>query len=352
MQTLKSQESADLVLQRFLDAGDTATAGQCLEELISGHAEPVIRKITRFKLCYPFSANQGSDMQDEEDVRSHAVLQLISRLQELRKSPASPAIENFTSYVAGITYNSCNHWLRLRYPARWQLKNRIRYLLNHRPKLALWESEHKQWLCGFKSWKQMQVPKGEAKPPDLGEFSASRRPGEVVAQMKAEDLLTALLTWRGHPIELEELVSMVAVLWNVRDPQPETVRYEDEDVNICDLLPSPLPDAASQLERKVFLEKLWAEICELPVRQRTALLLNLRDAHERDALILFTLTGITSMQHISTILEIPLEAFAELWNQLPLDDLSIAGRLGLSRQQVINLRKSARERLARRMAAY
>ena len=36
--------------------------------------------------------------------------------------------------------------------------------------------------------------------------------------------------------------------------------------------------------------------------------------------------------------------------QMPLDDLTIAARLGVTRQQVINLRKSARARLTRRMA--
>jgi hypothetical protein len=43
------------------------------------------------------------------------------------------------------------------------------------------------------------------------------------------------------------------------------------------------------------------------------------------------------------------EEFAEIWNHLPLDDNRIAEILNLTRQQVINLRKSARERLARRM---
>jgi hypothetical protein len=38
-----------------------------------------------------------------------------------------------------------------------------------------------------------------------------------------------------------------------------------------------------------------------------------------------------------------------LLTRLPLDDLTIAARLGLTRQQVINLRKSARLRLARRL---
>jgi hypothetical protein len=44
--------------------------------------------------------------------------------------------------------------------------------------------------------------------------------------------------------------------------------------------------------------------------------------------------------------------FAELWPQLPLDDATIAGLLNLTRQQVINLRKSARERLARRLKGF
>ena len=43
------------------------------------------------------------------------------------------------------------------------------------------------------------------------------------------------------------------------------------------------------------------------------------------------------------------EELAGMWNSLPLDDRGIAERLGITRQQVINLRKSARARLARRM---
>jgi len=39
----------------------------------------------------------------------------------------------------------------------------------------------------------------------------------------------------------------------------------------------------------------------------------------------------------------------EIWSDLPLDDMTIAGRLDLTRQQIINLRKSTRLRLSRRM---
>jgi hypothetical protein len=45
----------------------------------------------------------------------------------------------------------------------------------------------------------------------------------------------------------------------------------------------------------------------------------------------------------------PVERLASLWNDLPIEDVEIAEHLGVTRQQVINLRKVARERLARRM---
>ena len=60
------------------------------------------------------------------------------------------------------------------------------------------------------------------------------------------------------------------------------------------------------------------------------------------------MTGVASIRRIADALELDHAGFAELWPTLPLDDRDIAERLGLDRQQVINLRKSARARLARR----
>jgi CRP-like cAMP-binding protein len=58
---------------------------------------------------------------------------------------------------------------------------------------------------------------------------------------------------------------------------------------------------------------------------------------------------VAGIRQIAEVLGIPIEEFAKLWNRLPLDDLAIAERLGVTRQRVINLRKSARERLTRRV---
>jgi len=55
------------------------------------------------------------------------------------------------------------------------------------------------------------------------------------------------------------------------------------------------------------------------------------------------------LPELAKMLEFTLEEFAVIWNQLPIDDLSLAARLGVTRQQVINLRLAARRRLARHL---
>ncbi len=97
------------------------------------------------------------------------------------------------------------------------------------------------------------------------------------------------------------------------------------------------------------LRRLWRELLQLPVRQRAALLLNLRDAEGHGMIATLPLTGVATMREIAAALEMPAVEFAALWRDLPLEDRRIAELLAITRQQVINLRKCARERLARRL---
>jgi hypothetical protein len=142
------------------------------------------------------------------------------------------------------------------------------------------------------------------------------------------------------PMLLDDVVSLFMSLWNVSEAThaelPETAAPESSG-----------PQA--QYESRQFLSKLWEEIRELPPQQRAALLLNLRDADGGNALGQFVLAGIASAREIAAALEIPAERLREIWNDLPMNDRHIAELLRRTSQQVINLRKSARERLSRRM---
>src|SRR5262249_34132777 len=106
------------------------------------------------------------------------------------------------------------------------------------------------------------------------------------------------------------------------------------------------------MHNKELAARLWAEIGELPLKQKTALLLNLKDSQGQSVLTLLPRIRIASIREIAGALELEPDQMASLWNQLPLGDSLIAGRLEVTRQQVINLRKSARERLARRIRSF
>jgi hypothetical protein len=116
-------------------------------------------------------------------------------------------------------------------------------------------------------------------------------------------------------------------------------------------LAAPTLDFEIMLEQQHMLALLWQEVCQLPYRQRIALLLNFKDAREQDLVSLLPYTRTATIEQIAEAIELPLIEFLRLWNKLPLDDATIAGLLGATRQQVINLRKCARERLERRMSA-
>ncbi|HKS23697.1 MAG TPA: sigma-70 family RNA polymerase sigma factor [Thermoanaerobaculia bacterium] len=134
-------------------------------------------------------------------------------------------------------------------------------------------------------------------------------------------------------------------LFRQRHPDRRTVEATAEANDLPDTAPTPLV----RLEQRADVRQLWREIQLLRPHQRAALLLNLRGDDGRNMVGLFVLIGIASIEDVAEALAMPIEELASLWNDLPLDDLGIAARLGLTRQQVINLRRSARDRLERRM---
>jgi hypothetical protein len=100
---------------------------------------------------------------------------------------------------------------------------------------------------------------------------------------------------------------------------------------------------------KTQLQLLWSEVRLLPRPQRVALLFSLRDDGGEELLSLLSIIAVATVAEIAAILEIPEGELAIIGEALPWGDERIAEFLGLTRQQVANLRKAARARLARRL---
>jgi DNA-directed RNA polymerase specialized sigma24 family protein len=348
------RQDIDALLLPYIHAKQEADSDPLLAALLVEHIEPVIRRVIRSKLRAGLD-HQGrvSTNQDAEDLYNETLVQLLARFKELKTNPKDKVISDLRGYVAVVSYHTCYEYLRLKYPRRHNLKNKLRYLLTHQSSLALWENEGGDLIGGFAAWRGRTTAQTRSdrlrqllnNPSAALEFAALR--GDFQAANPA-DLIAAIFNHTNHPVELDDLVGIVAALWGVKD-NVERSRAGDEEIDPFAVLADRGPDVATEVEQRFFLKWLWEEICLLPVRQRIALLLNLKDEQGAGVAALLPIAGVATLRRIAAALEMEAEEFAHLWPRLPLDDAGIADLLGCSRQQVINFRKCARERLARRM---
>ncbi|HVG20076.1 MAG TPA: hypothetical protein VNI02_13580, partial [Blastocatellia bacterium] len=233
------------------------------------------------------------------------------------------------------------------------LKNRLQYLLTRQRGFALWQDEYGKLAAGFAAWQGQKKAVTAVRLDQLSddeELLAHIRMLKSGKNQVLGDALAAIFNHLGGPIEFDELVSALAALLRIRDQPIESIS-ENEDA-VAFQSAAGEPDPAWRVEKRIFLQRLWEELQQLPPNQRAALLLNLKDADGRGCIALFPVTGIATLRQLADAVEMSADRFAELWNELPLEDARIAELLGLTRQQVINARKSGRERLTRRLKGF
>jgi RNA polymerase sigma factor (sigma-70 family) len=341
----QSPAKIDTLLEPLLLAASDERADELLAQLINVHAEPVMRGVIRYKLH--LNSHRATQRAEADDLFQEALLHLLVRLQQFRRQPGGHPIADVRGMAAVIAHRTCSGWMRRQFPERHALKNRLHYLLTRQRGLALWQGEDGKLVAGFADW---QGRKGTASAARLVELSEGEGLPAQVRLLKSgrpqelADALAAIFNHLGGPVEFDELVSALAALLGIRD-QPIESLPENEDA-------AGESDPAWHIEKRMFLQRLWEELQQLPPNQRAALLLNLKDAGGSGCITLFPATGVATLRQLAGALEMSADGLARLWNELPLEDARIAELLGLTRQQVINARKSGRERLARRLKGF
>ena len=331
MQHETKNDSSDSMLGPFLAAKSESISDDLLRAIIDEHAEPIIKKILRSKLRVSLNERGTQQNQDALEIAGDLRATIISTLRTLRQNPNQTAIASFSDFVAIKTYSACVDYFREKHPQRWRLKSLLRRRLRQNPRFALWQAEDKRWYASF------SARQGISHPRD-GELSD--------AQMKSDKFLGVLFERAGGPIGFDEVVKIAAETWHIHDPPTDSIDTGCSERDHQFTSSEPRVDLA--LEQRLFFEQVWREVCQLPVLQRAALLLNLRDSRDGGVISFLPFLGVASKEELARLLELPYADFQNLWSELPLDDFRIAQMFGISRQQVINLRKTARERLARR----
>ena len=357
MERQAAMPSAEDLIQSFLHTEDASESEDLLSRLIQEHAEPIIAGIIKHKLRVSLNHSEGSSQnQDALEITGDVRAVILAEMQSLKGGAQGQSIiSSFHNYVAVKTYSACADYFRAKNPQRRRLKDLLRYHLKQNRIFALWEAEDGRWLCGLQTWRSAEPDTSRSErlqqllTEPLSIINASESASAVgVSHLPPAELLTIIFASVGHPFEFKQLVTIVADVWGIKD-QP------DESIELDGRSDEGLIDSAARVdvvvEQRLYLQRLWTEVTQLPLLQRSALLLNLRDVQGGSVIAFIPHLCIATKAEIAEMLSMSAEQFSGLWNELPLDDANSAQLLGVTRQQVINLRKTARERLARRMKA-
>lgn len=301
-------------------------------------ASPLVKRVVKRR----FFSSRDTTAEDQEDVCGDAIAAIISRVRALRSAPDGAVIGDFESFAAGVAARTASRFFMARSPRRTLLRNRLRYVLTTDKRFRIWQSDHGAWHCGLAGKSGITAVLSDAEVEACrGKLAATAR-----SAGRLPEVVLQILTLARGTMELSALTSLAADSLGITD------RNEVLD-DIAGNLPTPEPGAARQAEMRQLARELWREVCELPLPQRRALLLNLGSAGgagQQATAWLIPDLGIATFRALAEKLGMTAEDLASIWNRLPLPDNDIAARFGLERQQVINLRSAARQRLARRLS--
>lgn len=279
-----------------------------IESVVVDRAIPVIDAVLR-RRCRGWAAARNMF----DDLHGEAVVRVLRRLREMHE--IGEAIENFEGYVAAITSRVIDDALRAHCPEWARLKHRVRYLVTHDDRFRF-SAERQTISLATGRGGRVRTAAAEA---------LARQVAEIVMDVERE-------------VALDDVVRELAGEPRFPDGAPSSAEARSTS------------DAAAAVESAETLRSLWKEIRQLPPRQRAALLLHARDTNGDSVLRLLLTTGLVSLADAAGALDVTERELARLLDELPFNDGVIVKRLGVTPQQVINLRKAARDRLARRTA--
>lgn len=328
------------MLRSWLQAANEAEREQLLGELILVHATPLIKQTLRRKLGFRIG---GANNPDAEDLYHDVIARLVQRLNELRSEPERSEIGNYRQFVTRVAANACYDYLRAKAPARTRLKNSLRDLLHRHRDFKTWRDESGVLLCGFAVWEKASVL---ALAPERVEwFKAQSDFGAGLQTASLARMVAEVFKRLNAPVELEDLVDLIAAILNVKD-QPADSLDEESDLSLR--LADPSAGSDVLLVGREQLRQVWEEVQRLSPKLREVFCLSFAGGSGEDLLSLLLDAQAVTLAEWSASLGWPPDRLEAIWEQMPMNGDSLATHLGLTRRQVIKLRYRAWQQLLKR----
>src|SRR5687768_2268891 len=203
----------DILLEPLLAETRDEQVDHLLSQLITVHAEPVIKGVIRFKLR--LNSYRETQRAESDDIHQEVVLQLVAQLQRVRKLPSGHPISDVRGMAAVIAHRTCARWMRRQFPERHALKNRLHYLLTRQRGFALWQDPEGRLVAGFAAWREQEKPARNF--PDVEKLPAHIRGLKSDKAQQLAETLAGIFNFLGAPIVFDELVSGLAAIQGISD---------------------------------------------------------------------------------------------------------------------------------------
>lgn len=304
--------------ERNPDEGDLdAAVGQRVSDLV--------RRIVRTEL----NRFPGVTPELEEKLSLDCLAAVLASL-DMRRTDAAMVreTEDLDAFATVEARRAVSNWWRNNYPGFHRVRTELRYVLTADRRFGLWQNMHGDAICGLARW-QMERRSTVTDPSDaIAGLSSDLGPDRT---------LEAIFQRLGAPVYFNDLVGLCARLWNVTDSSHIAPRKRE-----------PLLPTGQRADR---LRRVWEAIRGLSPRQRAVIVLSSWTDDHQSGAELMRKSGAATPREIATAINLPPEDFVTLLPRLPLSDIEAASLLRLSERQVVHLRRYARERLRRLVAA-
>jgi RNA polymerase sigma factor (sigma-70 family) len=318
-----------------------------IDELIAVCADPIIKKVLLQRLNIYFnSRGRGLNQPEAEDLYQTVILKLIACLVANGGAQVTEDIYKISNYVATIAHNVCNDFLRVKYPERNRLKNKIRDLMRRHPDFSCWiVADHT--LCGLTEWagrsESLKAEKLFDELQEKDEGGVDQLNLAELIRLPLSKLVVELFSRCEGPIEIDRLVHLIANLHGVKDQL-------NESIDIDSLAVLQIADSSAgyheDLEAKELLLGLWKACGELPLNQRKAFILTTSDYTGESLLHSVLREQVVTITQIYRSLGVTREGLISIWDKLPLSAAAAAAELGTSIQMIAKWRHRALRKLA------
>jgi DNA-directed RNA polymerase specialized sigma24 family protein len=319
-----------------------------IDELVISHVDPVIKKILLQRLRQYFSgSSRNLPWAEAEDVYQTVIMKLLGNPRASNLALLHDNLDELRKYSAAIAHNVCNDFFRAKYPERNRLKDKLRDLLKRHPDFASWRDQDRT-LCGFANWGgRRQSNKAEELIHEIDEnWNNAVFKGLNMAALSASQLskvIADLFHWCDGPIDIDNLVCIVAKLQGIKDHPIESLNYDSLAVQ---RIANPPGRHYEYIELRDLLLGLWAVLPDLPYNHRLVFIYMSQDQAGESLLHRMLREQVIRVSQIYAILKLTREELVEIWDLLPMDTQTAAMKLGVTTRMIAKWRHRALKKMA------